>query len=368
MKTTIARINSSGLLTVLQLKEISLSENLLNGFKGSLISDNIMVFNNGMVISTQSKVPLINLAPFQMYFDNLTVDLDMSSPVNISATNIDIGIVQSNYQLLKLMCTSDISSVLPITVEVNSKSIEFGLLQPSSNPYYTFEILSQSNSEGISVNTTEILGDKNISISSQNLLCSELTEITQQNVSIKTEDRSVECSQLIESIYKQKTNLFPDFVTRNSTQLLIGDIISLEIKDTNGNSLNPNTANLRIALDTNSKLIFNIVDNYIGYGTGFDLIENIPVTQIRIIGSNPFDHIPTSIIFTFSYNSISTEYTFILDRSTSNLSFVPQNDTPVIPLSSRYILSIDPFVGENKFVTADGSYFKTVDGEYFLVR
>lgn len=32
------------------------------------------------------------------------------------------------------------------------------------------------------------------------------------------------------------------------------------------------------------------------------------------------------------------------------------------------IHSIDPFVGENQFVTADGSYFKTVDGEYFLVR
>ena len=174
------------------------------------------------------------------------------------------------------------------------------------------------------------------------------------------------CSQLIESIYKQSTNLFPNVVTTNNTQLLVGDIIKIEFKDANGTSLDPNTVNSRVSLLTNSTRVLTMTNNYVIYGEGFELLENIPITEIKIDGSSYV--IPTSIIFTFSYNNISTKYKFVSDRSTGNVSFTPQSDTPVIPLSSRYIISIDPFVGERQFVTLDGNNFITSDGNNFLVK
>ena len=207
-----------------------------------------------------------------------------------------------------------------------------------------------------------------------------------QYVSTINSATEILCSQLIESIYA-KTIISNIQIIDNSDYYPIIKIGNTNYELSLQYAVSPASGGYdNVSFGTQKSSNLPVSYNFKNYNGdilfALNFLDN-ELTSISVTSNYNQDYaIIYSIDIIDLYTSTSTEFSsyrltvngveyLSASGGGNNLYKLFPSSSDRLDITSDFISiihSIDPFVGENKFVTSDGSYFKTNSDEYFLVK
>lgn len=224
METTIARIDSNGVFTTLELQELSLIEQITEGFSG-IISGNTFVFNNGIKLIFGNSLPTAfscKLVSTTKFYVELQVD-----NTRIVVNDVSIGSDTINsYDISSIQCNYFINSIVIQTIN-NSIDFSYSVVNESWYEFYNPDIPI-----GITITIQEMINNVGVSIGSSNTKCLKLIESSEQIPDYYAWINHIKIGDLEQLTNRDQILFSKDFLDSNG--YTDGTVISLQDNQDNG--------------------------------------------------------------------------------------------------------------------------------------